>query len=67
MVGAAAGSHGSGNGVPTAKEEAMCEQKKGCQKPEALQGDPKECSPEQISECHGDVKEHSCEERREDE
>jgi hypothetical protein len=22
--------------------------------------DPKECSPEQIKECHGDEKEHSC-------
>jgi len=22
---------------------------------------PKECSPEQIKECHGDVKEHPCE------
>jgi len=22
---------------------------------------PKECTPEQIKECHGDVSEHSCE------
>ena len=25
--------------------------------------DPKECTPEQIKECHGDVKEHPCEEQ----
>ena len=24
--------------------------------------DPKKCSPEQIKKCHGDAKEHSCEE-----
>lgn len=27
--------------------------------------DPKECTPEQIKECHGDVKEHPCEEHEE--
>ena len=25
--------------------------------------DPKECSEEQIKKCHGDVKEHPCEEK----
>ena len=25
--------------------------------------DPKKCSPEQIKECHGDVKEHPCAEK----
>ena len=25
---------------------------------------PKECSPEQIKECHGDVKEHRCEDSK---
>ena len=24
---------------------------------------PKECTPEQIKECHGDVREHPCEEQ----
>lgn len=38
----------------------MCEKKEGCQKPEELKGDPKECSPEQIGKCHGDVEEHPC-------
>ena len=38
----------------------MCEKTQGCQKPEELKGDPKECSPEQIKKCHGDVKEHPC-------
>lgn len=34
----------------------------GCCKPEKLKGKPRECSPEQIKECHGDEKEHCCEE-----
>ena len=42
------------------KEEAMCEEKKGCQKPENLTGKPEECSPEQIKKCHGDEKDHPC-------
>jgi hypothetical protein len=45
--------------MTTREDEAMCEEKKGCQKPEELKGDPKECSPEQIRKCHGDV-EHPC-------
>ena len=32
----------------------------GCEHPERLKGKPEECSPEQITECHGDVKEHPC-------
>jgi len=40
----------------------MCksESAKGCEQPERLKGKPEECSPEQIKECHGDVKEHPC-------
>ncbi len=38
----------------------MCECKKGCQNPDKLKGKPEDCSPEQIRECHGDVKEHPC-------
>jgi hypothetical protein len=34
--------------------------KKGCEHPERLKGRPGECSPEQIKECHGEVKEHPC-------
>jgi len=48
------------------REKAMCEQKKECEKPENLKGDPKECSPEQIEKCHGDVKEHPCVRKDED-
>ena len=33
---------------------------KNCQHPEKLKGKPGECSPEQIKECHGDEKVHSC-------
>ena len=38
----------------------MCEEKKTCQKPEELKGKPEECSPEQISKCHGEVEDHPC-------
>ena len=40
----------------------MCKQdnNKGCTHPEKLVGKPGECTPEQIKECHGDVKEHLC-------
>jgi hypothetical protein len=41
----------------------MCcrdENKKGCRNPEKLKGEPKDCTPEQIRECHGDAKEHPC-------
>ncbi|MFW5982204.1 MAG: hypothetical protein ACOCQO_03240 [Halanaerobiaceae bacterium] len=34
---------------------------KDCEHPERLKGKPGECSPEQIKECHGDEKAHSCE------
>ncbi len=38
----------------------MSEKNSCCQKPEHLKGKPEECSPEQIRECHGDVKTHPC-------
>jgi hypothetical protein len=38
----------------------MCKEK--CHKGK----NPKECSPDQIKECHGDAKEHPCEEQKED-
>ena len=46
----------------------MCCNKKqeGCQKPEELKGKLEECSPEQIRECHGNVKEHPCAETAKD-
>jgi hypothetical protein len=34
--------------------------KKTCEHPERLKGKPGECSPEQIRECHGEVKKHPC-------
>ncbi len=37
------------------KEESCC-----CEKPENLKGKPEECSEEQIRECHGEEREHSC-------
>jgi len=38
----------------------MCDEKKGCQRPEELKGAPEHCSPEQIRKCHGDVEGHPC-------
>jgi len=40
----------------------MCDCK--CQYPEKLKTKPEECTPEQIKECHGDDKEHPCEEEK---
>jgi len=42
----------------------MCEE--CCTYPEKLKGKPEQCSPEQIKECHGDVKSHPCEEKKEE-
>jgi len=41
----------------------MCDCK--CQYPEKLIGKPEECTLEQIKECHGDTKEHPCEDEKE--
>ena len=38
----------------------MCDDKKGCCKPDELKGKPQECSPEQIKKCHGDDESHPC-------
>jgi hypothetical protein len=35
-----------------------------CQHPEKLKGRPGECIPEQVKECHGESKSHSCEEEK---
>ena len=42
---------------------AICEAEKDnrCEHPEKLKSRPGECTPEQIKKCHGDVKEHPCE------
>ncbi len=40
------------------EEEKMCDCK--CQQPEKLKGKPEECTLEQIKECHGDEKGHTC-------
>jgi hypothetical protein len=37
----------------------MCNGK--CAHPEKLKGNPKDCSPEQIRECHPDMEGHPCE------
>jgi len=40
----------------------MC--KASCQCPEKLKDKPENCSPEQIKKCHGDIKDHPCEEKK---
>ena len=42
------------------KEADMCQN--CCQQPNKLKDKPENCSPEQIRECHGDVKKQPCEE-----
>ena len=37
----------------------MC--KDCCERPERLKNAPRECTPQQIKECHGDTKDHPCE------
>ncbi len=37
-----------------------------CRQPEKLKGKPEECTPEQIKECHGEVKEHPCQSEKKD-
>ena len=41
----------------------MCDDKKGCCKPDELKGRPQECSPEQVKKCHGDDESHPCVEK----
>lgn len=38
----------------------MCKKGECCRKPEKLRGKPQDCTPEQVKECHGDVKFHPC-------
>ncbi|KPJ87420.1 MAG: hypothetical protein AMS17_08605 [Spirochaetes bacterium DG_61] len=46
------------------RKKTMCckesSKKNRCQNPDRLKGSPVECSPEQVRECHGEVREHPC-------
>lgn len=44
----------------------MCGSSKKCQKPENLKGEPGDCSPEQVRECHGTEKCHPCNDKEKD-
>jgi hypothetical protein len=44
----------------------MCKKEPKCEKPENLKGKPGECSPEQIRKCHGETKEHPCEDEKQE-
>ena len=49
----------AGNRGLSGKEvKIMCQS--CCERPDKLKGKPEECTPEQIRECHGDVKTHPC-------
>ncbi len=37
-----------------------CKDEKKCEKPEHLKDKPENCTAEQIEECHGGEKEHTC-------
>ncbi len=39
----------------------MCQSQSRCLHPENLKGEPKDCSPEQISICHPGEEGHRCE------
>jgi ArsR family transcriptional regulator, arsenate/arsenite/antimonite-responsive transcriptional repressor len=55
----------TGAPTPTSKpkEVTMCQ---NCQQPIKLQDKPEKCSPEQIRQCHGDVKDHPCTQKETD-
>jgi DNA-binding transcriptional ArsR family regulator len=38
----------------------MCNKDGCCQESEKLKGKPNDCAPEQVKECHGDIKNHPC-------
>ena len=44
----------------------MCkkEMQKGCEHPEKLKVKSEDCTPEQIKECHADIKPHPCVEKK---
>jgi ArsR family transcriptional regulator len=54
--------HAGNRGYSGKEAKAMCQS--CCERPEKLKGKPEECTPEQIRECHGDVKGHPCKEEK---
>ena len=45
----------------------MCDPEKQCEKPENLKTTPEESTSEQIKECYGDVEDHPCGGKQENE
>lgn len=45
------------------REAKMCNC--NCERPEKLKESPEKCTPEQIQKCHGDVKDHPCQGKKE--
>ena len=54
------------NAVQSIRENAICDNRRGCQKPDVLKGKPRECPPEQIKERHGDANCHPSVKRNDD-
>jgi ArsR family transcriptional regulator len=52
--------HAISKGCDRREVKTMCQC--CCERPEKLKGKPEECTPDQIRECHGEVKEHPCKE-----
>lgn len=50
--------HSATKGYEEKEVKAMCQC--CCERSEKLKGKPEECTPQQIKECHGDVKGHPC-------
>lgn len=57
--------HAESKGYEGKEVKAMCQC--CCERPEKLKGKPEECTPQQIKECHGDVKGHPCKGGRKEE
>ncbi len=54
--------HAIRKGCEGKEVKAMCQC--CCERPEKLKSKPEECTPEQIRECHGEVKPHPCKENQ---
>ncbi|MBW1999718.1 MAG: winged helix-turn-helix transcriptional regulator [Deltaproteobacteria bacterium] len=56
--------HGETKGYSGKEVKAMC-CGPCCERPDKLKDSSEKCTPEQIRQCHGDTKEHPCEEKKE--
>lgn len=57
--------HAGAKGYEGKEVKAMCQC--CCERPEKLKGKAEDCTPEQIRDCHGDVKNHPCAQEKKEE